>query len=470
MADETDDDSERPVIIIKRVDDDHDDHHGGVWKIAFADFMTAMMAFFLVMWLINAANEETKAQVASYFNPVKLTDAVLAPKGVKSMDATSPLKEQPEDAEAQGSGPSDDKNTKASKSGTTAADTEGKTDDALFKDPYQTLKAIAGEVGDGPSLDEAILMSRDKSGSGDANEFRDPFDPEYRHAKAEETPPVNKTDNETPELPSEGVKQATGTMEDGTKYPGKMAKALETDKPGDKPDEMKAPAQKAMTKKEMAEKEEAKKETAQKEMAKKEMAEKEMAKKEMAKEDGKDEKAGAEVEKTKLAEKEGEAEDTKPDSEQLKRLKELEKQLAAAAEESETAKFANLSVEATDGGLLVSLTETAGFEMFVTSSAKPTAALIKLMDRISPILKKQTGPIVVRGHTDARPFKSGNYDNWRLSTARAHMARHMLIRGGLEKDRIVRIEGHADRHLKNKNQPTAAENRRIEVLIVDDKA
>ncbi len=36
------------------------------WKIAFADFMTAMMCFFLVMWLINAANEQTKAAVASF--------------------------------------------------------------------------------------------------------------------------------------------------------------------------------------------------------------------------------------------------------------------------------------------------------------------------------------------------------------------------------------------------------------------
>ncbi len=41
--------------------DDHDGHHGGAWKIAFADFMTAMMCFFLVMWLINASNEQTKA-------------------------------------------------------------------------------------------------------------------------------------------------------------------------------------------------------------------------------------------------------------------------------------------------------------------------------------------------------------------------------------------------------------------------
>eukprot|EP01035_Chromulina_nebulosa_P048504 gene48504-65812_t len=67
----------------KRHKGDHDGHHGGAWKIAFADFMTAMMAFFLVMWLVNAANEETKASVASYFNPIKLSDEKPTEKGLK---------------------------------------------------------------------------------------------------------------------------------------------------------------------------------------------------------------------------------------------------------------------------------------------------------------------------------------------------------------------------------------------------
>ena len=62
------------IIIVKRGGHGDHGHHGGAWKIAFADFMTAMMALFLVLWLINAANEETKKSVASYFNPVKLVD------------------------------------------------------------------------------------------------------------------------------------------------------------------------------------------------------------------------------------------------------------------------------------------------------------------------------------------------------------------------------------------------------------
>ncbi len=54
-------------IIIKRKKGHGHGAHGGAWKVAFADFMTAMMAFFLVMWLMGS-DEETKAAVANYFN------------------------------------------------------------------------------------------------------------------------------------------------------------------------------------------------------------------------------------------------------------------------------------------------------------------------------------------------------------------------------------------------------------------
>jgi len=57
---------DKQPIIIKRINKGHAGAHGGAWKVAFADFMTAMMAFFLVMWLMGA-DEETKAAIADYF-------------------------------------------------------------------------------------------------------------------------------------------------------------------------------------------------------------------------------------------------------------------------------------------------------------------------------------------------------------------------------------------------------------------
>ena len=62
---------EAPVIIIKKVKKVvAGGHHGGAWKVAYADFVTAMMAFFLLLWLLNATTEEQKKGIAEYFSPV----------------------------------------------------------------------------------------------------------------------------------------------------------------------------------------------------------------------------------------------------------------------------------------------------------------------------------------------------------------------------------------------------------------
>ncbi|WP_374298575.1 flagellar motor protein MotB [Paracoccus sp. (in: a-proteobacteria)] len=59
-----------PAIMIKRVTVSGDGgHHGGAWKVAYADFVTAMMAFFLLMWLLNATTEQQRSGLADYFNP-----------------------------------------------------------------------------------------------------------------------------------------------------------------------------------------------------------------------------------------------------------------------------------------------------------------------------------------------------------------------------------------------------------------
>ncbi len=55
-----------PIIVIKKVEG-HGGHHGGAWKVAYADFVTAMMALFIVLWLLNTS-ERTKKVIAGYFN------------------------------------------------------------------------------------------------------------------------------------------------------------------------------------------------------------------------------------------------------------------------------------------------------------------------------------------------------------------------------------------------------------------
>lgn len=129
-----------------------------------------------------------------------------------------------------------------------------------------------------------------------------------------------------------------------------------------------------------------------------------------------------------------------------------------------------IEIKASDEGILISLTDQFDYSMFAIGSAEPQARTIQIMDKIGAILKKFPGAIVIRGHTDGRPFKSQTYDNWRLSSARAHMAEYMLLRGGLDEKRIERIEGYADHKQKNPKAPFADENRRIEILLRKDRA
>jgi chemotaxis protein MotB len=67
MADEV-----QPIIIKKIVKGGHG-HHGGAWKVAYADFVTAMMAFFLLMWLLNATTDDQKKGIADYFTPATVS-------------------------------------------------------------------------------------------------------------------------------------------------------------------------------------------------------------------------------------------------------------------------------------------------------------------------------------------------------------------------------------------------------------
>ncbi len=58
-----------PIIIKKKKVSGGDGHHGGAWKVAYADFVTAMMAFFMLMWLLNATTEKQRKGIADYFAP-----------------------------------------------------------------------------------------------------------------------------------------------------------------------------------------------------------------------------------------------------------------------------------------------------------------------------------------------------------------------------------------------------------------
>ena len=72
---------EKQPIIVKKIIKGGGGHHGGAWKIAYADFVTAMMAFFLLLWLLNATTEEQKKGIANYFDPITASTAQTSGSG-----------------------------------------------------------------------------------------------------------------------------------------------------------------------------------------------------------------------------------------------------------------------------------------------------------------------------------------------------------------------------------------------------
>ena len=72
----------RPIIVKKIIVSGHGGHHGGAWKVAYADFVTAMMAFFLLLWLISMTSDEQKRGLADYFAPVSVSQSTSGAGGV----------------------------------------------------------------------------------------------------------------------------------------------------------------------------------------------------------------------------------------------------------------------------------------------------------------------------------------------------------------------------------------------------
>lgn len=380
-----------PILIIKRSAIHEEEHHGGAWKIAFADFMTAMMALFLVLWLISSTSEKTKQTVAQYFNPVQLVDMTPQKKGF--MDPT--------DAETVSQGRSEPLEEEGKATGASAKARSMRPDAekavvleaGLFKDPLATLTEIA-ERDDG-TYGEPMPRQGGHAPEKPVEVFEDPFSTVLRRNESVGRDPRPQPDAKAM---SRAVTVSAAISDKA------VGDAERQQAPPQKPQDVARGRRKQATASESA-------------------------------------------------------------------FNQLKAELVAAGQIESNAKAGpKVDVRSTDEGLLVSLTDDDNYSMFSIGSAEPTKSTVEVMARIGKLLQTRDGTLVVRGHTDGRPYRSSTYDNWRLSAARAHMAHYMLVRGGIDENRIEKIEGHADRSLRNKADPNAAENRRIEILLREKKS
>jgi chemotaxis protein MotB len=95
----------RPIIVKKIIQESHGGHHGGAWKVAYADFVTAMMAFFMLMWIIGATTEKQRKALADYFSPtlVQSKQDTAGSRGVFGGDALNKIDHYPHAAKQTGS-------------------------------------------------------------------------------------------------------------------------------------------------------------------------------------------------------------------------------------------------------------------------------------------------------------------------------------------------------------------------------
>ena len=269
-----------PVIIKKKKKISGDGHHGGAWKVAFADFVTAMMAFFMMMWLLNATTEQQRQGLADYFAPTI------------------------------------------------------------------TINRVSGG-GDGAFGGDSIF--------------------------SEET------------LPQNGL---GATSEHATR---KEAASGETGSNS----------------------------------------------------------AGGERDSNDEA------------------LEAIESELMARGGESTVMENAleHIVTRITDEGLVIELFATEGFPLFEEGSNTPTELMELLVEVVSSVVVTATNQIAIGGHVRAQPVVVANNPVWDLSAERATRTRIMLEDSGIERQRMARVTGHADREPAHRN-PMVTRNNRVEIVLL----
>ncbi|MBM3570622.1 MAG: flagellar motor protein MotB [Alphaproteobacteria bacterium] len=138
--------ADQEAIIIKKIKKGgHGGHHGGAWKLAYADFVTAMMAFFLLLWLLNVTTEEQKNGIADYFTPASVSQSRSGAEGILAGQSLSL------DGAKLGQGPAAE----------ISVQKQSMVDDVLREREEQRLKETAEEIKEKIEQDRELAKIKD---------------------------------------------------------------------------------------------------------------------------------------------------------------------------------------------------------------------------------------------------------------------------------------------------------------------
>ncbi|TAL29712.1 flagellar motor protein MotB [Phenylobacterium sp.] len=169
---------EQPIIIKKIKKGGGGGHHGGAWKVAYADFVTAMMAFFLLMWLINTTSPEQKRGIADYFAPASVSQTMsgaggilggsaLGSDGSKSAGSSDVIEELAPSSQNPNAGDSKEGSkgkTPEEAAAAAMAEAQAKREEAAFQSAAQSLRQALQSMPELAELSKNIIIDETPEG------------------------------------------------------------------------------------------------------------------------------------------------------------------------------------------------------------------------------------------------------------------------------------------------------------------
>lgn len=156
------------------------------------------------------------------------------------------------------------------------------------------------------------------------------------------------------------------------------------------------------------------------------------------------------------------------------RLEGLKKKIEQAIEANPSLKkFENqLLLDITSDGLRIQIVDEQNRPMFALGRADLQPYTKTILREIGKMLNDVPNKISLSGHTDAKPFPSGDkgFSNWELSADRANTSRRELVAGGMDIDKVLKVVGLSSAVLFDKNDAFNPINRRISIVVMNEKA
>jgi chemotaxis protein MotB len=392
------------VTIIRREEVIAGGHHGGAWKVAYADFVTAMMAFFLLMWLLNATTEDQRKGLADYFSPNNLMSHASSgtgqPFGGHTVFDTG--------------GMVSDRGAAQVLVGKRPV-VEDPADDDADTQPAPTSHGTAAQAGPAGKLDAGTPGSATVSPADPDAANPDAANPLAANQLAAGRPVATPTPGTAAPVVATLGEPDQGATGLATAGPGGAASGAGSANAAQSPAvvaRLENPAgTSAPTEAQLQ---------------------------------------AALEHREKLAFQQA--------AEQLRQAVQGDPALAGLSRQ--------LAIDITPEGLRIQLLDEDRLPMFATGSATPNDRVQMLLAKVAPVLMRLPEDIAVVGHTDAKPFVGTGKTNWELSTERANATRRLLTDAGLAEARISRVTGLADRDALLPADPLAAANRRIAIIVL----